>query len=557
MRTILGGEGVTVEKRYWRQQNRTHSEYGKDIPLPLLELSAEIGNGSSSTLANALAYQTLKSAFAGAWNTYSQHDDRRFYLCLEFSGDTVSLLFYDHYRFARCLEFNIHTEPVLFIRLMAGFMLGPRTLLGQKPSVATGHRGELHLSSRGIYNRYAVIERVYLEERYPSRATAMWRARDTLPDGYGTDLLVKDYWEPLTLDMETGILSEVEEFPGFMKILSLEILDYSDEVVPGLRERVATMGQQAGETPPDMRMRRLVLKPFASPVTSFNGPFELLCAMMDMLNAHFLLFKETGILYRNFAASNMMLYWQENGISSRPTKCSRFSEGIDAIKRQLPPEIPVRSGLLIGLSHAVRLPPDSQSVLDPHCLHGIFLFMAIQLLLQGPAGTAHHVRHDLEAMFWVNCAIGVGYNEEHETEAVSSHPVLKTWDILPSDNGATRPLALRKWDLVRSRENFESKVLAYFLPQFEWLKPIVSQMRDLFFTGDSLDVERDTWHDDMMGILNGATRQLVLEMQSIWDPIPQCQTQTANLGPIEIHLEPAEPGMIWVNYTPTSVEGAW
>src|ERR1700733_13885162 len=133
--------------------------------------------------------------------------------------------------------------------------------------------------------------------------------------------------------------------------------------------------------------------------------------------------------------------------------------------------------------------------------------MAIELLVSSDA-IYHRAHHDLESVFFVLIYLGTNLKGPgtvcplSELRDIPSLPIASWFDPAAS-------LQRVGADKISSMILFEQRILSYFSPYFEDLKPCVVQFFKAIYPDLSLLVSpRDTSHDDIIKILHDTLQQL-------------------------------------------------
>ncbi|KAH7918560.1 hypothetical protein BV22DRAFT_979185, partial [Leucogyrophana mollusca] len=140
--------------------------------------------------------------------------------------------------------------------------------------------------------------------------------------------------------------------------------------------------------------RRLLLQPYARPLTMFSSRRELLSCLVDIIDAHLHVVKR-GVLHRDISLNNVMIYLE----------CTAAGATM--------------RGLLVDFDYATLMnrPGRTISPGDRTVSHGTIPFIAIGILMQftnNAVAQIHTVAHDLESIVYVIIYILVLYNGPHD-----------------------------------------------------------------------------------------------------------------------------------------------
>ncbi|EAU90103.2 other/FunK1 protein kinase [Coprinopsis cinerea okayama7 len=462
LRDICAESRMPVDERIWTLQK---IDYSNNNWTPELEL-VPIDGPSKPTLAGArLFLRSYRSAFNGAARVFKAQEDRQFYLCAQFDGPQVRLLYYDHQRFASSELFNAHQDTLRFIRMLAGLTLGSYRMLGQSPFI------------------------VYEDDH---RVLKGWNP--------ALECRVVKTLHPLSDTKNSSVAGANEErerdIPGVPQVQAIEVLTSSKDSIFLLLSKKPTPARK----PQPLMLRRITMVPCADALLSYRDNLELLSVFMDTIQAHLYLLEGCNILHRNISVWSIMMF-----------DSSRYLDLVSLQHCVLKPLTKrlLRAGLLTSFGHAIQLQDDVHSASDPNCLHGDYTSVAVELLVQGPK-CPHHVRHDLESFFWTFCVVGTP-----STDAILR--ILGQGEHINKANGAARQVGIRKWGMVCNESAFRATLLAHFLPRFAPLRPLACKLRELLF-GDgiatsSTGLGQDVTHDDMIDAFKSVVQVLLREVE--------------------------------------------
>ncbi|KAG2011269.1 other/FunK1 protein kinase [Coprinopsis cinerea AmutBmut pab1-1] len=501
LRDICAESRMPVDERIWTLQK---IDYSNNNWTPELEL-VPIDGPSKPTLAGArLFLRSYRSAFNGAARVFKAQEDRQFYLCAQFDGPQVRLLYYDHQRFASSELFNAHQDTLRFVRMLAGLTLGSYRMLGQSPFIVyeDDHRV---LKGWNPALECRVVKTLHISPHYPTRRTRVWQGQTRS----GRECVVKEVWEGTVFGCEVGILSAIKDIPGVPQVQAIEVLTSSEDSIFLLLSKKPTPARK----PQPLMLRRITMVPCADALLSYRDNLELLSVFMDAIQAHLYLLEGCNILHRNISVWSIMMF-----------DSSRYLDLVSLQHCVLKPLTKrlLRAGLLTSFGHAIQLQDDVHSASDPNCLHGDYTSVAVELLVQGPK-CPHHVRHDLESFFWTFCVVCVGHATEGSrtlggtpsTDAILR--ILGQGEHINKANGAARQVGIRKWGMVCNESAFRATLLAHFLPRFAPLRPLACKLRELLF-GDgiatsSTGLGQDVTHDDMIDAFKSVAQVLLREVE--------------------------------------------
>ncbi|OJD20317.1 hypothetical protein ACJ73_08347 [Blastomyces percursus] len=197
--------------------------------------------------------------------------------------------------------------------------------------------------------------------------------------------------------------------------------------------------------PYDKRILRcLVIYPAGRPIHKYQSSLELLEALRDAIKALRSLHSKGKILHRDVSENNIII--------TDPKKTGR-------------------AGMLIDLDLAKELGTRRSGA---RCRTGTMEFMAIEVLLNKD----HTYRHDLESFFYVliwQCA-------------------RRDWEFVRNPGGRPKPSLLTEWytgsyekiatakgGVVENANRFELILGKEFPPEFDSLKPICRELRQILF----------------------------------------------------------------------------
>ncbi|TFK23229.1 hypothetical protein FA15DRAFT_695228 [Coprinopsis marcescibilis] len=486
---------VPPAHRAWHLQANVYDKHGLKLPEIAVVQPSDNTHWTAAHIKVVLPGKG-ESAACGACQLLSTQQSRHFYLCGQFNGDKVCILFYDDHRFARSQEFNAHQDPVQLVRLIAGFMFAPAELLGANSSLTrrVEETTDLSLNERtevrtfiggdttGV--KFEALRWLYSSPNYYGRGTRVIHARDAR----GMELVIKEIWEPFASaptepDIETEILWKIKGIAGVPQLHAERILKTSEDWGKANLKITDLKPKHKSSRPfHELCLRQVVLIPYAEPLLAYNSIPELISVLIDALYAHndLLLSKECRILHRNVSVSSIMMFdptkygsklpLQHNGIRNRCLE-------------------PWRAGMLTSFSHAIQLNIGYRGATDLNFLHGDYACLAVEVLFRGPR-SSHQKRHDLESFFWVLICICIGHVDPAYPRlggTRNSDRLLKKLSLLPEDRKDSSKVGIRKWTRVGNEHTFKTKLLPHFLPQFHGLRDLACRLRSLFF-GDHKDI---------------------------------------------------------------------
>ncbi|KZT29130.1 hypothetical protein NEOLEDRAFT_1057310, partial [Neolentinus lepideus HHB14362 ss-1] len=307
--------------------------------------------------------------------------DRRFVPSVLMLGYNIELHIFDRAGEVYSEEFDIRTKPQSFLRILTALMFSGKEALGYDPAFTTLPNGTRTITIQGKV--YEILERVHHAHGIRGRGTNCWHATCD-----GKHYAIKDCWMDKTrVSTEADFLTRarnmgVEGVPTLVaedSPLFRGEKDTTETIRPSLQDPTY---RTAFERRDRRQHRRLVLEPFAIPITFFRSLKELIKGFIDAITAHRDLLNMAGILHRDISLNNIMLIDMPDGS---------------------------RKGLLIDLDYAVVYPEPEDKVPGSAARTGTTPFMAHGVLVaRGPV--RHQPHWDLESFLYVLIWICIIYS---------------------------------------------------------------------------------------------------------------------------------------------------
>ncbi|KZT22806.1 hypothetical protein NEOLEDRAFT_1031523, partial [Neolentinus lepideus HHB14362 ss-1] len=377
---------------------------------------------------------------------FEAQDDRRFIPGISVLGFRILLHIVDRAGEICSTEFNMNEEPLSFLRVIIGFMFASKETLGFDSAFSKIEDGTRCITVDGT--TYKIVERVYHSHSIRGRGTSCWHATHD-----GKSYAIKDCWQDISrASTEADLLKRVQGLKGVSKLVAEETVKVQgkDETTYLIRKPVKDPRKRRHM---ECRLhRRLVLEPFGVPIEWFRTKKELIRGFMDVIRAHKDLLDKAGVIHRDISIHNIMLI-----------------EAIEDGDQH-------RKGLLIDLDYATDYPEPANRQTGMAERTGTLPFMAVDLL--SAWGKVHHKPEwDLESLLYVLiwiCIFNLGPNNSKKKLQPEETP-LKGWFI-----GEMEIIADTKRGRMVGEDSWE-KLLMWFSPYFEELKPCISEWRELFF----------------------------------------------------------------------------
>ncbi|KIM73761.1 hypothetical protein PILCRDRAFT_14983, partial [Piloderma croceum F 1598] len=409
--------------------------------------------------------------------TFATQPARRFTVSLAFSKDCFQFVTCDRAGVVTSTRVNIDDGALNLLQIVAGLMFGSDELIGYDKSMHRGPDGSIKSITVGKEAEYTVIEPIFSSETVRGRATRCWRVRRD-----GKQYVLKDSWCHRNWKSEAIILEKLVDMEGVPHLIN------SDDVMAH-GQIDSTAVHRVGLSYKEERVhRRLVVKPVATPLYTFESKKELIQAFVDIVKTHKALCEQRHILHRDISLNNLMLYEHS-------------------------PEDSTRRGLLIDFDYSTEIGgPNGPS--DNHRT-GTGPFMAIEVLRHADSqAIIQKPNHDLESIFYVLLCFCLRYNGPHGQRAnLGPMPVDKFYLA----NESYDSLATWKTGVLFE---YEDQVLRHIPPYFADLKECLRQLFDRIFcprqgAGPNGDVvvlrafhKNDATHDAMLEVLENTLAQL-------------------------------------------------
>ncbi|KZT29134.1 hypothetical protein NEOLEDRAFT_1086095 [Neolentinus lepideus HHB14362 ss-1] len=424
--------------------------------------------------------KVIEQAIEDCSTIFENQDDRRFVPSVLMLGYNIELRIFDRAGEVYSEEFDMRTKPESFLRILTALMFSDREALGYDPAFTTLPNGTRTITIQGKV--YEILERVHHAHGIRGRGTNCWHATCD-----GKHFAIKDCWMDETrVSVEADFLTEAGKkgVKGVPTLVAEDSplfrgeKDTTQSICPSLQEQSY---RKAFERRDRRQHRRLVLEPFAIPITYFRSKKELIKGFIDAITAHRDLLDLAGILHRDISLNNIMLIDMSDGS---------------------------RKGLLIDLDYAAVYPEPENPAPGFAARTGTTPFMACDLLsANGPV--RHQPHWDLESflyvLIWI-CMVYSGPNNKRRNFDLGKSR-LAGWT-----GGSFSVISERKSGTMGRL--FE-KLLGGFPSYFADLKDCVYKWRDLHF--DLSHPRRGApSHDEVLEILQ-ATHDSLPEADLVLD----------------------------------------
>lgn len=279
------GQKIRTKKRMWSAHYKMLSlPGGENTYHPQLALFHEGEEGHwSKVLSHAewgVGYDpSFDLLVHGAFNIFISQDDRRFHLGLIFNGKRLFLVIFDHGGIVESEAMDLRADPVMFVRAMAGLMLSKSADIGFDTTITMGPNGLRQIQAGE--NLYDIVRTLDIKGGIEGTGTVIWRVRR-----HGIDYVVKDNWSN-TGSREAEIMGMAEDVEGVPKVVwekEMFIGERRDDIVHVRRATLSSERWKETLEVTDLRVhRRLVMTPYAEPITSFRTKKELLSGFIDAI----------------------------------------------------------------------------------------------------------------------------------------------------------------------------------------------------------------------------------------------------------------------------------
>ncbi|EPQ53232.1 hypothetical protein GLOTRDRAFT_131507 [Gloeophyllum trabeum ATCC 11539] len=407
---------------------------------------------------------------------YGFQYSRRFVASLSILGYQITLHINDRAGEVLSKPFDMHADPHAFLRVLTAFMFASKEYLGFDPSLRLledGYRAVV------IANKEYVIEQwICTSGHVQGRGTSCWRATRG-----GVTYAIKDYWtNGIDWSSEAELLKEARGIEGVCQLVDEEVVMFQGKIDSTDLVRPSIAGNRCLDAPQPVYCwthRRLVLDPFAIPITYFETKKELVGAFIDTIKGKFLessvlapcsrpptahktLLEEAKILHRDISINNIML------VDSKDSTNRRRGILIDF-------DTATRYNNGAAESNLERKPGETEWI-------GTKPFMAIELLAFGDKYELTYTPEwDLESYFYVFVWICVLYDGPNNSKRDINfeETMLRHWT-----NGDFETVGVRKSAAVKDGI-FWRRLIAEVSPYFEELKPCLERWRGLLFDSES------------------------------------------------------------------------
>ena len=171
------------------------------------------------------------------------------------------------------------TECPKFLHILAGLAFTSETHIGYGLSI-TQNDDLIMISCNG--HQFVIVATIFVNSTIHGRGTICYHAQAD-----DEDYIIKDSWPNINWTMpEAKFLKEVEE-AGIVGVPRLKVSE--DLNVDGVTDSTITQHDNLGGKPPkyiDAHVhQRLVLQPYAVPLTHFQSKRELISVLIDIISS--------------------------------------------------------------------------------------------------------------------------------------------------------------------------------------------------------------------------------------------------------------------------------
>ncbi len=446
--------------------------------------------GDFSVDASDTGPESVSSFCETARQVFQARPTRRFLHGFQMRGSMLELWMFDCSGAFSSEKFDIAEQPGLLVTIVASYAMMTDEEAGFNSFIQHDQMGS-YVTFGGNDDQ---AERLYLDKPIAAPqylvgpGTACYAAKTSTSQSAG--LVVKFAWrdEVAHTEWELLELTRKRKVWGVIRALGCQDLDSIRGLREGLRfdqpytftDGNATFQDDAPEKDASFTNRTfscVAASPLGWPINQFRTITELLEACRDVAKALRSLYQDGKILHRDICIKNLIIPVHRN-------------EG-DA------------AGILIDLDGALDLEKGPARSGE---LVGSEGFMAIGIL----TGDSHTYRHDLESLFYVFLWISICKDREYDdARALSQQP--ETSRLWGWCSMKFRAVARNK-GVDMSPQGFET-VLGEFLPEFEHVKGLAREFRQLLFPvhnegiwiGSERDQEGvDRLYDGMIDAFNWA-----------------------------------------------------
>jgi hypothetical protein len=310
----------------------------------------------------------MDTLYAKAYAIYRAQLNRRFVFALSITDFHLRISTFDRSGVVHSLPYHIHESPVMLVRVLAGVVYFDLEHLGYDPTIVLNPRPltspEVISSIKVDDKIYHIIKLIFARATIRGRATTCWHVRD--PDIFDdVDIdgerskrprfyVIKDTWSIVerssTEERILNLLKDIRGVPKLVKAWDVRVSGSLDTT----ETRRNTLPPQINTS--EIRLhRRLVLEPFAVPITYFSRRMELLECFMDVITGTYCRPRRShsdvdysltahgevvarGILHCDISLNNIMVYYVStaNGIVARGLLidydyATKITEGSDRV----------------------------------------------------------------------------------------------------------------------------------------------------------------------------------------------------------------------------------
>lgn len=203
--------------------------------------------------------------------------DRRFTLFLSVAGVSFQLVACDRAGVVISATYDFHNDPLVILRILAGFMFSEEIFIGYDPSITRDDEDNL-LKITVADKEYDILNKIFTSETLRGRATQCWRVGRE-----GMEFVMKDTW--IQVGRQSNEIEMLRHIAGVPCVPT--IIEGEDLALPnGTTDSTAEIrkGLDQSDLKVENRLhRRILMTPHGESIFTFASKKELIGALIDVV----------------------------------------------------------------------------------------------------------------------------------------------------------------------------------------------------------------------------------------------------------------------------------
>lgn len=227
-----------------------------------------------------------------AFEIFSNQEERRFVIGISICAVDVRAYVFDRAGVVGSGKFDLNYNPSLFIRLIGGLILADMDGIGLDSSIRLGQNGFRYVSVAWV--EYQIIKQLFLNNSIRGRGTLCWHVQSG-----GQDYVIKDAWtEASKVQPEVDLLEAARGTDNVVQLVAQETVKIGEmeDSTQTIRSVIGDLNDYPNQDwyqNVEIRLhRRIVITPFAEPLTNFRSKRELLQVFIGVIEGDYICFLE-------------------------------------------------------------------------------------------------------------------------------------------------------------------------------------------------------------------------------------------------------------------------